>query len=125
MDANEDKYIIGPTNYECECECHTNTQYEHEGPCCFQCPNCKKNIQLHLYNEHVHTCKRQQRLDEKRKIDEEMAKLRGGNQKKDALSAPKREDPPSPDAKKSRRNWRNKVSSHETTRTRHRTRRSR
>lgn len=43
--------------FECQCQCHTDNKFFHEGHCCFMCPKCKRNIMLHFFNEHRHTCR--------------------------------------------------------------------
>lgn len=50
---------------ECPCECHTprkNVIVTHfEGPCCTQCPVCRRDIIQSLYDRHVRRCKNDSR----------------------------------------------------------------
>jgi len=40
----------------CDCECHSFPGMKHCMPCCYQCPNCGKNIKPFYYDDHVKKC---------------------------------------------------------------------
>ena len=43
---------------ECNCPCHDKGRViMHCIPCCYKCDKCKKNIKLITYDEHVKSCK--------------------------------------------------------------------